>query len=148
MLLFSDESGFCLHPKLGRVWAKKGTQPFVVTKSQHHKRLNVFGWVDPVKGRHGMIKRPKGNADGFLDRHISPDAEIKVLKDTDSLQHAYNSIFDINSIKNKPDKNGPHSSSKSAQLHEHRIKWLKSLNVRKEILRAVYIPENSLLLQA
>lgn len=66
MLLFSDESGFCLHPKLGRVWVKKGTQPFVVTKSQHHKRLNVFGWVDPLSGRHGIVKQDRGNTDGFL----------------------------------------------------------------------------------
>jgi transposase len=66
MLLFSDESGFCLHPKLGRIWVKKGTQPTVLTKSQHQKRLNVFGWVDPVHGKHGMIKQPKGNTDGFL----------------------------------------------------------------------------------
>jgi transposase len=67
MLLFADESGFSLHPKLGRVWAKKGTQPTVLTKSDHHKRLNVFGWVDPVKGRHGMIQQPKGNTGGFLE---------------------------------------------------------------------------------
>jgi len=66
MLLFSDESGFCLHPKLGRVWAKKGTQPFVVTRSQHHKRLNIFGWVDPLSGRHGIVKQDRGNTDGFL----------------------------------------------------------------------------------
>ena len=67
MILFSDEAGFCLHPKLGRVWAKKGTQPFVVTKSQHHKRLNVFGWVDPMGGKHGMVRHERGNTDGFLD---------------------------------------------------------------------------------
>jgi transposase len=66
MILFSDESGFCLHPKLGRIWVKKGQQPFVKTRSQHHKRLNVFGWVDPIKGRHGMLPQPKGNTDGFL----------------------------------------------------------------------------------
>jgi transposase len=66
MLLFSDESGFCLHPRLGRLWAKKGTQPVVLTRSQHQKRLNIFGWVDPVKGCHGMLKQPKGNTDGFL----------------------------------------------------------------------------------
>jgi len=64
--LFADESGFCLHPKLGRIWVKKGMQPTILTRSQHHKRVNVFGWVDPVKGRHGMIKQPKGNTDGFL----------------------------------------------------------------------------------
>lgn len=66
MVLFLDEAGFCLHPKLGRVWVKKGTQPYVPTKSEHRKRLNVFGWVDPVQGRHGMIRQEKGNTDGFL----------------------------------------------------------------------------------
>jgi len=66
MLFFSDESGFCLHPKLGRVWVKKGKQPVVLTKSQHHKRLNVFGWVDPIGGKHGMVSQKRGNTDGFL----------------------------------------------------------------------------------
>lgn len=67
MMLFSDETGFCLHPKLGRLWVKKGKQPLVLTKSQHHKRLNVFGWVDPLWGKHGMIAQEKGNTDGFLN---------------------------------------------------------------------------------
>ena len=66
MILFSDEAGFCLHPKLGRMWTKRGQQPVVWTKSQHHKRVNVFGWVNPVSGNHGMIRQPKGNTDGFL----------------------------------------------------------------------------------
>ncbi len=48
------------------MWVKKGTQPYVLTKSQHHKRLNVFGWVDPIGGRHGMVRQEKGNTDGFL----------------------------------------------------------------------------------
>ena len=38
----------------------------VWTRSQHHKRVNVFGWVNPVTGNHGMIRQPKGNTDGFL----------------------------------------------------------------------------------
>jgi transposase len=38
----------------------------VWTRSQHHKRVNVFGWVNPVAGKHGMIRQPKGNTDGFL----------------------------------------------------------------------------------
>jgi hypothetical protein len=66
MLLFSDETGFCLHPKLGRIWSKRGTQPVVLTKSQHHKRLNIFGWVDPLGGKHGMVERERGNTVGFL----------------------------------------------------------------------------------
>lgn len=66
MILFSDEAGFCLHPKLGRVWTKRGKQPVDWTRSQHHKRLNVFGWVNPVDGRHGMIRQPKGDTEGFL----------------------------------------------------------------------------------
>jgi transposase len=28
--------------------------------------VNVFGWVNPVAGQHGMIRQPKGNTDGFL----------------------------------------------------------------------------------
>ena len=48
------------------MWVEKGTQPYVLTKSQHHKRLNVFGWVDPISGKHGMMRQEKGNTDGFL----------------------------------------------------------------------------------
>ena len=66
IILFEDEAGFSLHPKLGRVWSKKGTQPYVYTKSQHNKRVNVFGWVDPVNGLHGMLEWIKGNTVGFL----------------------------------------------------------------------------------
>jgi transposase len=66
LLVFADESGFSLHPKLGRVWAKRGSQPTVPTTSQHHKRLNLFGWVEPLKGWHGLFRWPKGNTEGFL----------------------------------------------------------------------------------
>lgn len=55
-----------MHPKLGRVWSKKGKQPIVYTASQHQKRLNVFGWVNPVTGTHGMMKAEQGNTTGFL----------------------------------------------------------------------------------
>jgi len=67
VILFEDEAGFSLHPKLGRVWVKKGTQPEVDTRSQHQKRLNVFGWVEPINGLHGMLEWVKGNTDGFLE---------------------------------------------------------------------------------
>lgn len=66
VLLFADEAGFSLHPKLGRIWSKKGKQPIVYTASQHQKRLNVFGWVNPVTGMHGMMKAEQGNTIGFL----------------------------------------------------------------------------------
>ncbi len=66
VILFEDESGFSLHPKLGRVWAEKGSQPYVYTRSQHQKRLNLFDWVAPFHVWHGMIKRPKGYTEGFL----------------------------------------------------------------------------------
>ena len=66
LLVFADESGFSLHPKLGRVWAKRGSQPTVATTSHHGKRLNLFGWVEPLKGWHGLFRWPKGNTDGFL----------------------------------------------------------------------------------
>ncbi len=48
------------------MWVKKGRQPYVWTGSQHGKRLNVFGCVDPLDGRHGTIRQEKGTAEGFL----------------------------------------------------------------------------------
>jgi len=46
--------------------AKKGTQPYVYTCSQHQHRLNIFGWVDPVNGRHGIMQWIRGNTIGFM----------------------------------------------------------------------------------
>lgn len=66
VMLFADEAGFTLHPKRGRVWVKKGTQPIVPTCSQHQKRVNVFGWVEPLRGLHGMIHWVSGNTEGFI----------------------------------------------------------------------------------
>jgi transposase len=66
LLVFSDESGFSLHPKLGRVWARRRTQAVIPTTSQHYKRLNLFGWVEPLYGWHGVFRWPKGNRQGFL----------------------------------------------------------------------------------
>jgi len=67
MMLFADEAGFSLHPKLGRVWFPRGKKaPTVWTKSEHKKRVNVLGWVDPIKGRHGMMKIEQGNRAGFV----------------------------------------------------------------------------------
>jgi len=51
---------------VGRVWGRIGQRVRVPTTSQHRERLNVFGWVAPLLGRHGMIRVPKGNVDGFL----------------------------------------------------------------------------------
>lgn len=64
--MFADEAGFSVHPKIGRVWALKGSSPVVPTTSHHAKRLNLFGWVAPIQGWHGFIRWPKGNTDGFL----------------------------------------------------------------------------------
>jgi hypothetical protein len=60
IILFSHEAGLCLHPKLGRIWAKKGKQPFILVKSQHHKRLNVFGWVNSIGNTHGIMRLAAG----------------------------------------------------------------------------------------
>lgn len=70
--MFEDETGFTMHPRVGRGWAKKGQRLRIPTTSQHHNRLNVFGWVAPMLGRKGMIKTPNGNRDGFLKclRHL------------------------------------------------------------------------------
>ncbi|MGI8784238.1 MAG: IS630 family transposase [Acidobacteriota bacterium] len=66
LLIFADEAGFSLHPRLGRVWALRGSKPQVPTTSHHQKRLNLFGWVEPLYGWHGLFRWPKGNRAGFL----------------------------------------------------------------------------------
>jgi len=65
-VVFEDETGFSLHPRLGLGWAKRGERLKVATTSEHRKRLNVFGWVAPLLGRVGLIPLPTGNRDGFL----------------------------------------------------------------------------------
>ncbi len=66
MVLFADEAGFTLHPKLGRVWAKRGSRPVVLTRSQHRPRLNLFGWVNPLSGECGLMQAARGNTAAFL----------------------------------------------------------------------------------
>jgi hypothetical protein len=66
-VVFEDETGFTLHPRLGFGWARRGQRLRVPTTSQHHTRLNLSGWVAPLLGRHGMIRTEHGNREGFLD---------------------------------------------------------------------------------
>jgi hypothetical protein len=64
--VFEDETGFTLHPRLGRGWAKRGRRFRIPTTSQHGTRLNIFGWVAPFLGKTGLIRHPQGNREGFL----------------------------------------------------------------------------------
>ena len=64
--MFEDETGFSKHPRLSRLWARRGERARVPTLSEHRQRLNVFGWVAPWLGRHGMMRAPKGNTPAFL----------------------------------------------------------------------------------
>jgi transposase len=68
VVLFQDESGYCRHPKLGRMWAKRGQRPVVRTRSQRSGRLNLFGWVNPLTGEHGVRKARQGNTEAFLEQ--------------------------------------------------------------------------------
>ena len=64
--MFQDETGFPLHPRVGRGWGKRGERLRIPTTSQHQQRLNVSGWVAPLLGRYGMVRTPRGNREGFL----------------------------------------------------------------------------------
>jgi transposase len=66
-VVFQDETGFTLHPRLGFGWARRGQRLRVPTTSQHSTRLNLSGWVAPLLGRYGMIRTEHGNREGFLD---------------------------------------------------------------------------------
>ena len=65
-VVFQDETGFSLHPRLGRGWAKRGQRLHIATTGCHHARLNLSGWVAPLLGRRGMISTVRGNREGFL----------------------------------------------------------------------------------
>lgn len=65
-MVFEDETGFTLHPRLGMGWAKRGKRLRIPTTSQHRTRLNVFGWVAPLLGRMGLMRHVQGNREGFL----------------------------------------------------------------------------------
>jgi hypothetical protein len=65
-LVFSHESGFSVHAKLGRVLAWRGTQPVVPTMSQQPNRLNLYGWVRPLYDWHGLFPWPKEGRKDFL----------------------------------------------------------------------------------
>ena len=77
-MVFQDETGFTLHPRLGFAWGRRGRRLQVATTSQHHERLNISGWVAPLLGRQGKIRTPQGNTEGFLEllrhlyRHLRP----------------------------------------------------------------------------
>ncbi|MGH7379131.1 MAG: IS630 family transposase [Candidatus Methylomirabilales bacterium] len=64
--MFADETGFSLHPRLGRCWMRRGTRIRVPTTSAHRQRLNCFGWLAPLRGWHGLLRIPQGNTAGFL----------------------------------------------------------------------------------
>ncbi len=66
-IVFQDETGFSLHPRLGRGWARRGQRLRVPTNSQHHERLNLSGWVAPLLGKKGLIRTARGNREGFLE---------------------------------------------------------------------------------
>jgi len=65
-VVFQDETGFTLHPRLGRGWARIGQRLRVATTSQHRKRLNFSGWVAPLLGRQGMVQTERGDREGFI----------------------------------------------------------------------------------
>ena len=71
-MVFQDETGFTLHPRLGRGWAKRGHSFRIPTSSQHQQRLNLSGWVAPLLGRYGIIRTERGDREGFMKalRHL------------------------------------------------------------------------------
>lgn len=65
MILFSDEAGIKLEPKLGAVWSLKGKQPKVPTNSSW-TRVNLTGFVDPIRGTIIVNTMLKGNGENFV----------------------------------------------------------------------------------
>ena len=66
VLVFEDKTGFSKHPRLSRLWTPCGQRARIPTRNEHRQRLNVFGWVAPLLGRHGMMHLAKRNTRAFL----------------------------------------------------------------------------------
>lgn len=45
---------------------RRGTRYQVPTQSQHRQRLNLFGWVEALRGWYGFLPILQGNREGFL----------------------------------------------------------------------------------
>jgi putative transposase len=67
VILFSDEAGISLEPKLGVVWGLRGAQPIVPTNSSW-SRVNLTGFVDPVRGKILVTRMAKGNSENFVEQ--------------------------------------------------------------------------------
>lgn len=65
MILFSDEAGIKLEPTLGSVWSLKGQQPKIPSNSSW-TRVNLTGFVDPIRGTIMVNTMPKGNSENFV----------------------------------------------------------------------------------
>ena len=65
MILLSDEAGISLEPKLGAMWSLKGVQPIVPTNSSW-SRVNLTGFVDPLRGKILVNQMEKGNSENFV----------------------------------------------------------------------------------
>jgi len=71
-VVFQDETGFTLHPRLGRGWVRIDQRLRVANTSQHWKRLNLSRWVGPLLGRYGMVQTERSDRQGFIKvlRHL------------------------------------------------------------------------------
>ncbi len=45
---------------------RRGTRVRVPAASTHRQRLNLFGWVAPLQGWHGLVRIPRGDTGGFV----------------------------------------------------------------------------------
>jgi len=65
VILFSDEAGISLEPKLCSVWSLKGKQ-LIVQSNSSWTRVNLTEFVDPYRGTIMVNTMPKGNTENFL----------------------------------------------------------------------------------
>jgi len=66
VVLFEDETGFSLHPKLGRYGQREGVDLLSIPGSAS-EAAEYLWWVDLIQGSHGIMKWISGNTDGLSD---------------------------------------------------------------------------------
>jgi len=83
--LFSDEAGIKLDADLSKIWAPRGQQPEILTHSPYG-RVNLTGFVCPLRGELIINQITKGNAENFIKqlefvKNFYKEFQVKIYVD-------------------------------------------------------------------
>lgn len=92
-MLAEDEAGLSSVPTVMRMWAPRGHQPKIPTRTAKRQRVTLFGAVNLVTGRESSAVADRGNSETFrtfLDQLVTeyPTQTLVILLDNVRFHHA------------------------------------------------------------